>query len=217
MNYQIPDLRRRAFASTNAQTIAQRVQLLQELSPNARAIAELCCGDCYRQWQAYTTAGSDIRFLGLDIEPNIVAQNKARGMPCIQGDVLDKDVLAQFKDFDVIFFGPPLSQDCDGHHLLAFREVRPSYHDVAQLLLAELAFNGMFVCVCPKTTTMGDMSRLYQHVRAWRPNTGLRLIHYSYANVTGGGQETELRLKYVELWFSSQLEDAWEVRTSKPG
>ncbi len=64
---------------------------------------------------------------------------------------------------------------------------------------------------------MGDMSRLYQHVQAWRPNTGLRLVHYSYANVTGGGQETELRLKYVELWFSSQLEDAWEVRTSKPG
>ncbi len=96
---------RRTFANTNAQTVAQRVQLLHELVPEARAIAKLCCDDCYRQWRAYTGVGSEVRFLGLDIEPNIVEQNKARGIPCLQGDVLDKGVLAQSSDFDVVFFG----------------------------------------------------------------------------------------------------------------
>lgn len=94
MNYQTPDFSRRAFARTNAHTITQRVQLLQEHVPEARAIAELCCGDCYRQWHAYTGMGSEIRFLGLDIEPDIVAHNRARGIPCLQGDVLDREVLA---------------------------------------------------------------------------------------------------------------------------
>lgn len=216
MNYQTPDPNRRAFASTNAQTITQRVQLLQELVPDARAIAELCCGDCYRQWQAYTSLGNDIRFLGLDIEPNIVAHNRARGIPCLQGDVLDKGVLAQFSDFDVIFFGPPLSEECDGHHLLAFREIVPGYQDVARLLMGELTFKGLFICICPKTTSMGDIQWLYGQIRCHRANMGLRLIHYSYSTLRGNGEITDLRLKYLELWFSSSLANTWEIKASQP-
>ncbi len=215
MTYQTPNLNRRAFASTNTQTIAQRVRLLQELMPQARSIAELCCGDCYWQWRAYTGLGSDVRFLGLDIEPNIVVHNRARGIPCLQGDVLDKDVLAQFNDFDVIFFGPPLSEDCDGHRLLAFREIVPAYLDVASLLLGELMFNGMFVCICPKTTSMGDISWLYEQIRRYRPDVGLRLIHHSYSTLRGNGETTDTRLKYIELWFSVVLPDAWELRINQ--
>jgi hypothetical protein len=216
MTYQTPDLSRRAFASTNAQTIAQRVGLLQELVPEARTIAELCCGDCSRQWHTYTSMGTNFRFLGLDIEPNIVAHNRTKGIPCIQGDVLDKTVLAQFRDFDVVFFGPPLSQDCDGHHLLAFREIVPAYRDVAQLLLGELTFNGMFICICPKTTSMGDINWLYEQIRHHRSDVGLRLIHYSYSTLRGNGKTTPMRLKYIELWFSSALQDAWEIRINQP-
>ena len=216
MNYQTPNLNRRTFASTNAQTVAQRVQLLQELVPEARSIAELCCGDCYRQWRAYTEMGNEVRFLGLDIEPNIVEQNKARGIPCLQGDVLDKGVLAQFSDFDVVFFGPPLSEDCDGHRLLSFQQVVPAYLDVAQLLVGELAFNGVFVCICPKTTSMGDNNWLYEQMRRHRPEMGLRLIHHSHSTIRSNGETTDRRLKYIELWFSAVLPDAWELRISQP-
>jgi len=41
----LPDLTRRSFARTNAQTIAQRVALVREFTPNAKAISEICCGD----------------------------------------------------------------------------------------------------------------------------------------------------------------------------
>ena len=54
MNYRTPNLNQHTFASTNAQTVAQRLQLLQELVPQTGSLAELCCGDCYRQWHAYT-------------------------------------------------------------------------------------------------------------------------------------------------------------------
>ncbi|MEI2609585.1 MAG: hypothetical protein V9G20_13230 [Candidatus Promineifilaceae bacterium] len=101
MPYHTPDLSRRSFASTNAQTISQRTKLLQELIPEVTAIGELCCGDCYRQWANYTQELGCSRFLGLDIKAEIVAHNKARGIPCIQGDVLDKGVMAQFRLFDV--------------------------------------------------------------------------------------------------------------------
>lgn len=216
MRYQFPDLGQRSFATTNNQTIGQRVQLLQELTPGSIAIGELCCGDCYRQWQAYTKMLDCSRFLGLDIEPQIVAQNQARGVPCLQGDVLDKKVMTAFQKFDVLFYGPPLSLNCDGHHLLTFSDVQPGYHQVAHLLLAELSFQGMFICICPNTTNMGEITWLYQQIQAYRPDVGLRLIHHSYTTVTGADQKTELRLKYIELWFSSQLEDAWEMRGHKP-
>ena len=31
-------------------------------------------------------------------------------------------------------------------------------------------------------------------------------------NITGNEEITGPRLKYIELWFSSSLEDLWEVR-----
>jgi len=61
---------------------------------------------------------------------------------------------------------------------------------------------------------MGDIRWLYEQTRELREDVGLRLIHYSYATVTGAGKVTEPRLKYVELWLSNQLDDAWEVRKS---
>ena len=63
---------------------------------------------------------------------------------------------------------------------------------------------------------MGDMTWLYRQMRAYRPDIGLRLIHHSYATLKGNGEKTDLRLKYIELWFSSHLEDAWELRASQP-
>ncbi|MCL4868935.1 MAG: hypothetical protein KJ063_08210 [Anaerolineae bacterium] len=216
MNYQLPDLRQHALATTNWQTIQQRVALLHELTTGSIGIGELCCGDCSRQWQAYTEQLGCSRFLGLDIEPQIVARNRAKGIPCVQGDVMDRQALAQFQDFAVLFFGPPLSQRCGIHRPLAFRDIQPRYDQVARLLLGELGYDGLLVCICPKTTDMGDITWLYQQIRLSRPDIGLRLIHHSYATVTGGGDQTEMRLKYVELWFSSQLEDAWELRVGKP-
>jgi hypothetical protein len=75
-----PDLTRRAFARTNVQTIAQRVALLRELSPGVRSISEICCGDCSRQYQAYTRELGVAVFHGLDLEPAIVAANRAQGI-----------------------------------------------------------------------------------------------------------------------------------------
>jgi hypothetical protein len=210
--YRTPNLTRRAFARTNRQTITQRVALLQELLPDLSSIAEICCGDCSQQAAAYRQhLGIEI-YRGLDIHPQIVAANQAQGVDCICGDALDPEVLRQFLIFEVIFFGPPLSVGCDGHHLLNFDEIIPSYADFVQLLLGTLNYYGTLVCICPKTTTMGDINRLYHRVKRLRPEFGLRLIHYSEATLTGAGETTEPRLKYVEAWFSDRLEERWEVR-----
>ncbi len=210
--YHLPVESAPAFARTNTQTIAQRVALLRELLPAVRAIGELCCGDCARQWTAYRQVFPDVNYRGLDIAPHIVAANQAQGIACTCGDVLDPATLCIFRACDVLFFGPPLSQNCDGHNLLAFREVTPSYADVARLLWGDLGYQGTLICICPNTTTMGDMQRLYAQTRAVRPDVNLRLLHYSYATRTGLDEVTPLRLKYVELWFSTVLPDAWEVR-----
>jgi hypothetical protein len=215
-NHRVPDLSKRSFARTNRQTIHQRVALLRELLPTTRSIAEICCGDCTQQWETYPQLPSFERYRGLDIHPDIVAANQAQGIDCVRGDAMDPTALAQFLDFDVIFFGPPLSVDCDGHSLLEFRQVVPGFDDFSRLLLGELNYDGTLVTICPKGTTMGDVRRLYQQIREVRDDVGLRLIHYSVATLTGHGEVTEPRLKYVELWFSSQLDDAWEVRTSAP-
>ncbi len=61
-------------------------------------------------------------------------------------------------------------------------------------------------------TTMDDAQRLYAQTRAVRPDVNPRLLHYSYATYTGHNEVTPLRLKYVELWFSTVFPDAWEVR-----
>ncbi len=214
--YQLTNVMHPAFARTNAQTIAQRVNLLRELRPDVRAIGELCCGDCARQWTAYRQAFPDVSYRGLDITPHIVAANQAQGIACTCGDVLDPATLRQFLACDVLFFGPPLSQACDGHNLLAFREVVPAYADFARLLWGDLDYQGTLICICPNTTTMGDVQRLYAQTRAVRPDVNLRLLHYSYATRTGLDEVTPLRLKYVELWFSTMLPDVWEVQEMAP-
>ena len=205
-----------AFARTNVQTIAQRVTLLRELLPAVRAIGELCCGDCARQWAAYRQAFPNVSYRGLDIAPHIVAANQAQGIACAYGDVMHPEILRQFLICDVLFFGPPLSQDCDGHTLLAFHEVIPAYIDFVRLLWDDLGYQATLVCICPNTTTMGDVRRLYAQTRAVRPDVNLRLLHYSYATRTGYDEVTSLRLKYVELWFSTVLPDVWEVRELRP-
>jgi hypothetical protein len=202
-------------ARTNPETIRQRAELLQELLPGVRSIGELCCGDCAEQWSVYRGLPGLEIYLGLDIDPEMVRLNRERGIHCRHGDVMDRDVLAGFLDFDVLFFGPPLSAGSDGHTSLSFREVVPGYGDFVTILFGELEYHGTCVCICPKGTTMGDISWLYGHAREGRPDFGLRLIHYSYASVTGRGEGTDPRLKYVEVWLSSRLEDAWEVRRSR--
>ena len=72
----LPDLARRAFARTNDQTIAQRVTLLRELAPGVRLLAEICCGDCTRQYQAYTRELGVQATNGLDLDPAIVPANR---------------------------------------------------------------------------------------------------------------------------------------------
>jgi hypothetical protein len=215
--YQTPDLDRRAFARTNAQTIGQRGALLRELVPGLQSVAELCCGDCSRQAEVYRHELGIERYRGLDLEPEIVAANRSHGIDCVHGDVLDPTVLRSFLSFEALFYGPPLSVDCDGHRLLSFREVTPSFSGFARLLLGELRYDGLLVCIAPRGTSLGDARFLYEQIRAVRPDYGLRLIHHSFSTVTGAGEIHPPRLKYVELWFSNRLEDRWEVRESGNG
>jgi len=210
----LPDLTRRSFARTNAQTITQRVTLLRELIPGVCSITEVCCGDCSRQHQAYTSDLGIHTFRGLDIEPTIVSVNRANGIECYQGDALDIRVMQRFVNDDVVFFGPPLSESCDGHRLVDFDGVVPSYADFARLLLGELRYKGLLVCICPNSTSIGDITRLYHQMHEYRPDVNLRLIHHSYSTRTGNDEFTEPRLKYIDIWFSDRLQDLWEVRKS---
>ncbi len=209
-----PDPQRTSFARTNRQTIAQRAALIRALLPETRSIAELCCGDCAAQWELYRAALPGLAFCGLDVAPAIVAANRAAGASCACGDALDPAVLRHFLADDVVFFGPPLSAGCDGHHALAFDAVQPGFAAFTDLFLGQLGYTGTLVCIGPKPTHLGDVRCLYDRIRTRRADIGLRLIHYSHATVTGAGIVTEPRLKYVELWFSSRLPDAWEVRRS---
>jgi len=216
LHFQTPNPARRSFARTNAQTIAQRAALLTELLPNTQSIVEICCGDCSGQKQIYTEQLGIQRFAGLDLEPEIVQRNQQAGIECVCGNALDPKTLQQFLVFDVIFFGPPLSVECDGHQLFTFQEVVPSYEAFSKLLIGELGYKGSLICIGPRTTRMGDITRLYEQMRAFAPNFNLRLIHHTYATLTGSGEVTEPRLKYVELWFSPALPETWEVRESRP-
>ena len=208
----LPDLTRHSFARTNAQTIAQRVVLLREFAPNAKAISEICCGDYSRQYQAYTAELGVQVVRGLDIEPAIVTANREKGMECYLGNALDVNVVRRFIDDDVTFFGPPLSEDCDGHRLVSFDEVVPSYGNFSKLLFGELSYDGLLVCICPNSTNLGDITKVYREIRAICADINLRLVHKSYSTLTGNDEDTMPRLKYVELWFSSKLDDLWEVR-----
>ena len=210
---QRPDVARGVFARTNVQTITQRVALVRELLPGTMHIAELCCGDFQQQADLYQMHLGVKRVVGLDIDPQIVALNQSHGLECMQGDVLAAHSVAQLADFDLLFFGPPLSKNCDGHHLLSFTAVSPSYESFVTAWVGEGAYRGAITCICPRTTTMGDIQQLHHRLRPF--GYGLRLIHHSYATLTGRDERTPLRLKYIELWFARTLPDLWEIRESK--
>jgi hypothetical protein len=214
--YRTPNPNRQSFARTNSQTISQRIVLLKELVPAVGTIAEICCGDCTRQYRAYSRQLGVRAYRGLDIEAGIVAANRKQGIACYCGDALDKAAVQRFAADDVIFFGPPLSIDCDGHQILQYDDVQPGYAEFASLLLGELNYTGWLICICPNTTTLGDVAKLHRQIRGCRKDFNLPLIHYSYSTLTGNDEPTELRLKYIELWFSDQCGDLWEVRESKP-
>jgi hypothetical protein len=211
-----PDLARRAFARTNTETVAQRVALLRELVPGVASVGELCSGDCSRQHAAYRDQLGVARYRALDLQPDIVRMNRAQGIDCVQGDVRDHAVLRGFLDLDVLFFGPPLSEDCDGHNLLSFSQVVPAYGPFVRLLYGDLRYQGVLVAICPKATTMGDIRRLHAETLAARPEVGLGLLHYTHAAMTDSGKPMEARLKYIELWLGPSFADRWEVRRTGP-
>jgi hypothetical protein len=209
----LPDFRH-PFAKTNIQTIRQRAGLLRELAPGKLSIGEICCGDCQAQYDLYRAELGISRFRGLDLSPEVVALNRSRGIPCDYGNALDGAVMRKYLDYEVIFFGPPLSVECDGHRLIAFRDVTPGFLPFVELLLRDLQYQGLLVLIGPRTTTPGDAQWVEHHARQARPDYRLRLLHYSHASITGLGEETEPRLKYVELWFQIGQEPRWEVRES---
>jgi hypothetical protein len=204
------------FVHTNPQTIMQRVGLLKTYFPGIRSVAELCCGNCFEQWRIYHEMLNVQQFMGLDIDPAVVALNTRQNVPCLQGDVMQPATLARFREFDAIFFGPPLSVDCTGHKPLAYKQVIPAYDGFMELLLKELRYTGLVVCICPKTTRMNEVEKLHAVVRAADREYGLSLIHRSHSNLTSAGKATELRLKYVELWFSRTLGDRWQMLEGLP-
>jgi len=210
----LPDIHR-PFARTNIQTIRQRAGLLKELYPGVSSIAEICCGDCQNQYNIYRSELEIQRFRGLDLSPDVIALNRSHHVPCDYGDALDPRAMQPFLDYDVIFFGPPLSEDCDGHHLIAFRDVKPGFLAFSTLLMGQLNYQGLIVLIGPRSTTIGDAQWIDHQVRAIRSNHGLRLLHHSYSPITGQGESTELRLKYVELWYQAGIEPHWEIRESK--
>ena len=107
---------------------------------------------------------------GLDLEPAIVTANREREVECYLGNALDANVVRRFIGDDVIFFGPPLSENCDGHRLLDFDEVVPSYDELAKLLLGELGYDGLLVCICPNSTNLGDITKLYRAQKLFHPD-----------------------------------------------
>jgi hypothetical protein len=203
------------FARTNIQTIRQRAALLRELQPGAASIAEICCGDCQAQHDLYRSELGIQRFRGLDLSPEVVALNRSRKIACDYGNALDPTAMRSFLDFEIIFFGPPLSIGCDGHRLIAFRDVVPGFSAFANLLLHALNYQGLLVLIGPRSTTLGDAQWIDHQIQTVRPDYRLRWMHKSYASITGLGEPTELRLKYVELWYQIGQDPQWEIRESK--
>jgi hypothetical protein len=210
----VPDPARGSFARTNRRTIEQRVALMHELLPGVRSIAEVCAGDCSVQAELYRRELGVERYLAVDLDLAIVAANRSRGIATMHADALDAHAMRPLAEHDVVFFGPPLSEDCDGHRILGFDEVRPGYEPFARLLLGELRYQGLLVCIAPRSTDMGHVQKLHHAVRSLRPDYALSLIHHSWSEITGRGDTTEPRLKYVELWFSTRHADEWAVRES---
>jgi hypothetical protein len=214
-NYQLSNPNK-GFVHTNIKTVEQRAEIMGTLLPGVQSIAEICCGNCFHQAQIYGQSLQVQKYVGLDIDPVIVKMNKQQGVECVQGDALHGSSLKQFLNFDIVFFGPPLSVECDGQQLISFEKVTPGYFDFVELLIGELKFKGTLVCICPKTTTMGDIQSLYTAMQNQNKDFGLSLIHHSFSDVTSRGAITEPRLKYIEIWFSVVLGDTWTVRKSMP-
>ena len=101
--YQLPNSKK-GFVHTNIKTVEQRAELIGELFPDTKSIAEICCGNCFHQSQIYGQRLHVQKFLGLDIDPKIVEMNKQQGVPCVYGDALNGITLKKFLDFDIIFF-----------------------------------------------------------------------------------------------------------------
>lgn len=179
-----------------------------------RAIGEICCGDCACQHATYSELLVLDRYVGLDLDPVIVAANRKRGIECLRGDTLDATVMRSFLACDVLFFGLPLSQNCDGHSLLSFRGTAPGYDDFCALLYGRLGYTGTIVCIAPKQTRLGDVQWLHSQVTRHTLAVNLPLIHWNHATVTGGGEATLPRLKYVGIWLSPRLENRWAQRSS---
>jgi hypothetical protein len=215
-NYHLPD-HNKGFVHTNVKTVEQRAEMIAALLPNTSSIAEICCGNCFLQSDLYRKKLKVQTFLGLDIDQRIVEMNKQQGVACMQGDALNGTTLKKFLDYDIVFFGPPLSVYCDGRQLLPFRKVTPGYFDFVELMVGKLGYKGTLVCICPVTTSMGEIQTLYHSVKTQNKDFRLGLIHHSYSDVTSRGDVTEPRLKYVELWFSVLLEENWVVQKSTPG
>lgn len=208
MNRRIPDPGQ-PFARTNVQTIEHRIRLLRRADPPIRSIGELCCGDCRNQRNAYQKAGIST-YRTLDIDPRIVAFNRSNGVDCIEGDVMNTAVLRPFLTLDALFFGPPLSEDCDRHRLVNFQDVVPSFASFLKLAYDTLDYRGWVICIGPRDTNSGDIQWLRTQLKGLKKQHGLRWIHHTYSTITGRGEPTEPRLKYVELWFHPSEQDWWE-------
>ena len=119
--------------------------------------------------------------------------------------------MSKFLDKDLLFFGPPLSSNCDGHAILNFDQVQPDFFSFLKLLYIELDYHGIINCICPKKTTMGDITKLYNSMKEIFPEIVLPIINYSYSSTTGSGVKHDSRLKYIELWFSNDHTDNWKT------
>ena len=213
--FQTPNHSRRSYARTNVQTVLQRAEIIGEILPGVQSIAEVCCGDCFHQWETYKQRFNLSSFIGLDIDCQVVASNQALGIGCRRGDANDIEVVKTLLPYELIFFGPPLSVACEGHSLIPFQAVMPSYTGFTEMLFGELNYQGTVVCTASKHTSMGDIRWLYDRLTSSHRDVGLPLVHYSYSTVTGAGEITEERRKYIEMWFSTTLRNSWEIRTSR--
>lgn len=202
------------YARTNIQTVRQRAQIIKDFLPKTHTIAEICCGDFTRQDQVYRRE-LGAHTAGLDLNPDVVAYDKAKGLDCYHGNALDAAIMRKFLAADVLFFGPPLSPECTGHNVQSVAQVQPSFDDFIDLLIGALRFQGALVCICPKQTNMGDIQQIYKTVKKHNERYNLFLIHHSHATVTGRDEPTEKRLKYVELWFATTQPDEWHTKYSE--
>lgn len=58
------------------------------------------------------------------------------------------------------------------------------------MLLGQLSYQGLLVCIGPRTTGMGDIQKLHVVVQAVRPEVGLALVRHSCSTITGRGELT---------------------------